>query len=265
MHQIFHDVKVKEIVDALERFAPLPLQDDYDNAGLQIGLTEAEVSGALLCLDVTEQVVREAVERRCSMIVSHHPLLFKPLRHIGDATTAERAAALAVKNDIAVYAAHTNLDNARGGVNYEIARRLGVEHLSFLRTQDGQSGSGVVGELAEAEAADDFLRRLKKTFAVDCLMANECLKRPVRKVAICGGAGDFLLDDAVRQGADAFVTGEMHYHVYFGYEQKIQIAVLGHYQSEQFTICLLRDVLRQALPGLRTEVTAQNTNPIRYW
>lgn len=258
-------MKVKDVVEALERFAPLPLQDDYDNAGLQIGLTEADVSGALLCLDVTETVVREAVTRGCSMIVSHHPLLFKPLRHLCGGSVAERAAALAVKDDIAVYAAHTNLDNARGGVNYEIARRLGVDHLSFLRTSDDRSGSGVVGTLAEPLTAGAFFDRLKTVFSVACLMTNEPLERPIRRVAICGGAGDFLLDDAIGQGADAFVTGEMHYHVYAGHEQQIQIAVMGHYQSEQFTIQLLRDILARALPGLRLELTAINTNPIYYW
>lgn len=257
-------MKVKEVITALERFAPLPLQDDYDNAGLQIGLTEADVSGVLLCLDVTEQVICEAVDRGCSMIVSHHPPLFRPLRHISGGSIAERCAALALKHDIAVYAAHTNLDNAYGGVNYEIAKHLGAGALNFLRTKDGKSGSGVIGTLYEPVNAETFLREIKEKFGVRTLMHNALLKRHIRKVAICGGAGDFLLDDAVNLGADAFITGEMHYHVFFGWEQHIQIAVLGHYQSEKYTINLLYNILHEALPEMKTIKTNIDTNPIYY-
>ena len=114
-------MKIKDVIEALERFAPLPLQEEYDNAGLQTGLTEAEVSGALLCLDVTEEVLREAAAQGLNMVIAHHPLLFRPLRHLTDGTQVERCVHYAVRHDIAVYAAHTNLDNARGGVNYEWA------------------------------------------------------------------------------------------------------------------------------------------------
>lgn len=263
--QFTQDVKIKEVVAALERFAPLPLQDEYDNAGLQIGLTEVEVSGALLCLDVTEAIVREAVSQGCNLIVAHHPLLFRALKHITGQTQPERCAALAVKHDVAIYAAHTNLDNARGGVNFEIANRLGLQGVRFLKpAPDGQSGSGIVGELAEPENAEAFLRRVKDIFHVESLQHNSLLERPVRTVAVCGGAGDFLLGEALRQKADAFLTGEMHYHVFFGHEQEIQIGVMGHYQSEQFTIDLLGDVLKNALPELRLVKTKIKTNPISY-
>jgi dinuclear metal center YbgI/SA1388 family protein len=119
-------VKVKEIIDALERFAPLPLQESYDNAGLQVGLTEAEVSGALLCLDVTEEVVREAIDLGCNLIVSHHPVLFRGLKQVSDATQVQRIVRMAIQNDIAIYSAHTNLDKAEDGVNYQMAERLGL-------------------------------------------------------------------------------------------------------------------------------------------
>ena len=257
-------MKIKEVVAALERFAPLPLQDEYDNAGLQIGLTEAEVSGALLCLDVTEEVVREAVAEGCNLIVAHHPLLFHALKHITGQTQPERCAALAVKHDVAIYAAHTNLDNAFGGVNFEIARKLELCDVRFLRTQDGNSGSGIVGKLTAPENAEAFLRRVKEVFKVDSLQYNSLLERPIRTVAVCGGAGDFLLGEALSQGVDAFLTGEMHYHVFFGHEQDIQIGVLGHYQSEQYTMDLLGEILTQALPDLRCLKTKVNTNPISY-
>lgn len=259
-------MKVKEVVAALERFAPLPLQEGYDNAGLQIGLTGAnEVSGVLFCLDVTESVLREAAKSGCNLVIAHHPLLFRGLKRISDTTQPERCAQLAIQSGIALYAAHTNLDNARGGVNWKIAERLGLQHIEFLSpSADGNSGSGVLADLPQAEQPLEFLRRVKETFRVDCLLHNEGPARPLKRVALCGGAGDFLLDEAIRQGADVFLTGEMGYHRYFGHEEEIWIGVLGHYQSEQYTIGLMRDIVAQACPGLPLHETAQSTNPIRY-
>ena len=261
-------MKIKEVVSALERFAPLPLQADFDNAGMQIGLTEAEVSGALLCLDVTEQIVDEAIEKGCNLIVAHHPLIFRKLRRITGEDYVQRTVAKAIKNDIAIMAMHTNLDSAKGGVNYKIAEKMNLSQLEWMgNTQnvDGvEGGEGVIGLLPESMAADDFIIMLKKQFGVECVMANQLLRRKISRVAICGGAGDFLLDDAIRHGADAFVTGEMHYHQYFGHEQEIQIAVIGHYQSEQFTAELMRDIISKECKGVRCFVTENNTNPIIY-
>ena len=251
-------MKIKEIIDALERFAPLPLQESYDNAGLQVGLTEADVSGALLCLDVTEDVVREAVELGCNLIVAHHPLLFRGLKCVSDTSQVERCVRLAVKNDICIYAAHTNLDNAEDGVNYKMAEKLGLMDVSPLE------GGGVVGYLPTAEDSLAFLQRVKDVFRVECLEHNELLSRPIQSVALCGGAGAFVLDAAIRQEADAFVTGEMGYHQFFGHEQQIQIAVTGHYQSEQYTREIFYQIVSDLAPGLPLFVTNVETNPIRY-
>ena len=225
-------MKIKEVLCALEKFAPLPLQESWDNAGLQIGLTETEVSGALLCLDVNERIIDEAVKKGCNLVVSHHPLLFRGLKTISDLTDVQRM--------------HTNMDNAKGGVNFRIAQKLGLQDVKFFASKmvDGvEAGSGVIGTLPEAMASDDFVIEVKKTFEVECARCNQLLQRPVKRVAICGGAGDFLLDDAVKAGADAFITGEMHYHQYFGYEQNIQICVIGHYESEQFTAEVFNPIL----------------------
>ena len=251
-------MKIKEIISALERFAPLPLQESYDNAGLQVGLTEADVSGALLCLDVTEDVVREAVELGCNLIVAHHPLLFRGLKCVSDTSQVERCVRLAVKNDICIYAAHTNLDNAEDGVNYKMAEKLGLMDVSPLE------GGGVVGYLPTAEDSLAFLQRVKDVFRVECLEHNELLSRPIQSVALCGGAGAFVLDAAIRQEADAFVTGEMGYHQFFGHEQQIQIAVTGHYQSEQYTREIFYQIVSDLAPGLPLFVTNVETNPIRY-
>ena len=260
-------MKIKEVLSALERFAPLPLQESWDNAGLQVGLTETEVSGALLCLDVNEKIVDEAIQKGCNLVVSHHPLLFRGLKTISDLTDVQRTVMKAVQKGVCVISMHTNMDNAKGGVNYKMAEKLGLRDVQFLAPKmvDGvESGSGVIGELPEAQASDDFVLAVKKAFGVECAMCNELLRRPVRKVALCGGAGDFLLDDALKAGADAFITGEMHYHQYFGYEQQILICVIGHYQSEQYTAEIFRDIIEKECPGVRTCIAETCTNPVLY-
>ena len=260
-------MKIKEVLSALERFAPLPLQESWDNAGLQVGLTETEVSGALLCLDVNEKIVDEAIQKGCNLVVSHHPLLFRGLKTISDLTDVQRTVMKAVQKGVCVISMHTNMDNAKGGVNYKMAEKLGLRDVQFLapKTVDGvESGSGVIGEFPEAQASDDFVLAVKKAFGVECAMCNELLRRPVRKVALCGGAGDFLLDEALKAGADAFITGEMHYHQYFGYEQQIQICVIGHYQSEQYTAEIFRDIIEKECPGVRTCIAETCANPILY-
>lgn len=272
-------VKIKDVVSALERFAPLPLQEDYDNAGLQIGLTEAEISGVLLCLDVTEQIVDEALSRGCNLIVSHHPLIFRKLSRVTGEDYVQRTVMKAIKSNVAIVSMHTNMDSARGGVNYKIAEKMGLSGLRFFgETQlvnNGETdaegnpvgvegGQGVTGELPQAMAADDFVRMLKRTFGLECVMCNQLLRRPIRRVAVCGGAGAFLLGDAISAGADAFVTGEMHYHDYFGHEQQIQIAVIGHYESEQFTNEIFKSIIEERCPGVACHLAQTNTNPIIY-
>ncbi|MCF0197824.1 MAG: Nif3-like dinuclear metal center hexameric protein [Bacteroidaceae bacterium] len=251
-------MKIKEIIDALERFAPLPLQESYDNAGLQVGLTEAEASGALLCLDVTEEVVREAIYLGCNLIVAHHPLLFRPLRHVTDQTQVERCVRLAIQNEITIYAAHTNLDNAEDGVSYKMAEKIGLLDVVPME------GGGVMGYLREPEDSLAFLLRLKDAFHVECLQHNEMINRPIQSVALCGGAGAFAVDAAIKQEADAFVTGEMNYHQFFGHEQEIQLAVLGHYQSEQYTKEIFYSIIGEVAPEMPLFVTQIDTNPIKY-
>ena len=260
------NMKAKQVFDALEQYAPLPLQDGYDNAGLQIGLTEEqEVTGALLCLDVTEAVIDEAERMGCNLIVAHHPLLFRGLKQITGQSYVERCVIKAIQKGIGIYAAHTNLDNAEGGVNYRIAEKIGLENLSFLDAKSGLSaGAGVVGELPVAEDERDFLVRLKGLFGIQCIRHNRLSGRKIRRVALCGGAGGFLLSQAIAKGADAFLTGEMRYHDYFGHEGDLLITEMGHYESEQYTMEIFAEVLEKHFPELKIVKTLHNTNPINY-
>jgi dinuclear metal center YbgI/SA1388 family protein len=257
-------MKLKEIIAALERLAPLRLQDEWDNSGLQVGFPESEVTRVLVCLDITEEIVNEAIAKECNMIVSHHPLLFKALRQVSDATYQQRCVVRALAAGISVYSAHTSLDNAPGGVNHRIAEKLALQNLRWLSPLDsGEGGSGLVGELPLPEKDADFMARVKRTFGVQCLRHSALDGREIRRVALCGGAGAFLLRDAVRSGADCFLSGEFHYHDYFE-NNGVLLMELGHFQSEQFTQDLLQEYLTSNCPGVEVFKTARDTNPVCY-
>ena len=363
-------MKIKEIVSALERFAPLPLQDGFDNAGLQIGLTDAEATGALLCLDVTEAVLDEAIALGFNLVIAHHPLIFKGYKSITGRDYVERCILKAIKNDLVIYAAHTNLDNAPGGVNFKIAEKIGLKNVRVLeakenalvklvtfvpsaqaeevrkalfsagcgcignydscsynqegegtfRAQEGthpfcgktgelhtekevrietvlpayrkagavkaliaahpyeepafdiyplqntwsQAGAGVIGELEAPETESEFLKRIKKIFEVECLRHNKLTGREIQTVALCGGAGAFLMPLAIRNRADVFITGEIKYHDYFGHESDILLAEIGHYESEQYTKDIFYTIIRDLFPNFAVQLTKVNTNPIKY-
>ena len=257
-------MRLREIIDALERLAPPRLQDEWDNSGLQVGFPETEISGILVCLDITEAIVEEAVAAGCNLIVSHHPLLFKPLRQVSDTTYQQRCVVRALAAGISIYSAHTSLDNAPGGVNHKIAALLGLQELRWLLPkEDEDAGSGLVGELPQGETDSDFFARMKRVFGVQCLRHSAPDGRQIRRVALCGGGGAFLLREAVRAGADCFLSGEFHYHDYFE-NGGVLLCELGHYQSEQYTQDLLQTYLEAHCPGIRVVKTARDTNPICY-
>ena len=258
-------MKLGELIAALERLAPLRLQDEWDNSGLQVGFPEAEIRRVLVCLDVTEAVVDEAIAEGCDVIVSHHPLLFKALRQVSDATYQQRCVVKALRAGISIYSAHTSLDNAPGGVNHRIAALLGLEDLRWLSPSEGEAnaGSGLVGQLPRPEEDAAFLARVSRIFGVACLRHSALDGRQIRRVALCGGSGAFLLPEAVHAGADCFLSGEFHYHDYFE-NQGLLLAELGHYQSEQYTQDLLLEYLQETFPGLPVQKTALDTNPICY-
>ncbi len=255
---------LKDIITIIEKTAPLNLQDGFDNSGLQVGQPSQDVSSVLVCLDVTEEILEQAVHGGYDLVLSHHPLLFHPLKSISDANYQQRCVRTAVSNGIAIYSAHTSLDNAPGGVNHRIADIIGIRNLEWLSPKDGlDAGSGVIGELETPTQDKDFLNLLKSRFRVTALRHSRPDGRTIKRVAICGGAGAFLLPDAINKGADCFVCGEFHYHDYFENGQ-VLLAELGHWQSEQFTCELLRNILAKEAPALRTDVTDIITNPIEY-
>lgn len=257
---------VREVIAEIEKTAPLRFQEKWDNCGLQIGDFDAPVSGVVCCLDVTEDVIAEAMRLGYNLVVSHHPLFFEPLKHLRGESVVERCAMRAIQGGINIYSAHTSLDNAPSGVNYRIAQVLGLENPEFLESADGQSGSGLVGNLPKPMPAADFAALVKERFGVDALLNNisDSLRvKEVRRVALCGGSGSFLIDRALAAGADCFITGEMSYHHWFDYTAEPLVLVLGHYQSEQYTCNLIHDILSSAFPLLNAVVTNVDTNPVK--
>ena len=365
-------MKVKEITSILENIAPINYQESYDNSGLITGNENQEVSKVLLCLDCLETVIDEAIEKGCELIIAHHPIVFNGLKKLNGKNYIERVIIKAIKNDIAIYACHTNLDNVLNyGVNQKIAKRLGLENQRILSPKasmmsklviyspsnsaeevrenlfkngagkisdysncsfnsEGQGsylpgettnptygekgktnfmpetkievvvlnqlvnkvlaevnkvhpyeevayeiipmnnknnhiGSGMIGELKNEMEAKDFLAFLKNEMKTECIRHTNIHIDKVKKIAVCGGAGSFLLNDAKRQQADVFITGDYKYHQFFDAENEIIIADIGHFESEQFTIELFQEILENQTKGIELIKTSVNTNPVNYY
>jgi len=364
-------MKMASIITALEAVAPPALQENYDNAGLLTGMPDWDCTGAVVSLDATEDVIEEAISRKCNMVIAHHPIIFKGLKKLNGKNYIERAIIKAIKNDIALYAIHTNLDNVLNGVNGMMAEKLGLKQtrvlapktdalcklvvfvpeaqadkvrdaifaagaghignysqcsfnsqgtgtftaekgahpfigevgkpeataelkietvfpswlqaavLAALRAahpyeepafdiyQLGNSyeraGAGLVGILPEPMEEESFLRYLKEVFALPGLRHSPLRGKQVKLVALCGGAGSFLISNAVAAKADFFITGDMKYHEFFDADGRMVIADVGHYESEQFTIDLIIRLLREKFPTFAALKTGVRTNPVSYF
>ncbi|MDE7381179.1 MAG: Nif3-like dinuclear metal center hexameric protein [Muribaculaceae bacterium] len=257
-------VRVKDIADAIEKFAPRALQESYDNTGLQVGHSNMKVSAVLVCLDITEEVVEEAIRRKCNLIVSHHPLIFKGLKHLTGATVSERVIERAIKENIALYASHTNLDSTFEGVSYEMATILGLSDLKVLEPRQDGSGLGVIGEIPTTPTIE-FLRKVKKKFNVKCLrFSDEAARLVVRKVALCGGAGVSLCGKAIEEGADVFITGDVKYHDFTTYGQDIVLVDIGHYESELCSRNILARVILRNFTDFPVFISESDINPVKF-
>lgn len=263
-------MRIKDITDYLESIAPLHLQESYDNAGLMTGDSEEEVKGILVCLDSTPEVVDEAIEKGCNLIIAHHPIIFSGLKQLTGADYIQRTVIKAIRANVAIYAIHTNLDNVLSrGVNGRIAERLGLQDirpLAPLKYSDNPDlGAGVIGTLDEAMPEADFLAYLKKTMKVEVVRHTALLDAEVKTVAICGGSGSFLLGEAIAGRADVFVTGDFKYHQFFDANGKIVIADIGHFESEQFTVDLICDLITEKFPNFAPNSSERAVNPVRYY
>lgn len=257
--------KVRDIAEAIEGFAPLCLQEGFDNSGLQVGNPEADVKAVLLCLDVTEEILAEARERKCGMIISHHPLIFRGLKNLTGADSVQRIVLGCLKAGIAVYSAHTSLDSATGGVSCEMASMLGLKNINVLEPSPSGcegTGLGVVGDI-EPTPKLEFLRVVKEKFGVGALRyAVQWPGLVVRRVALCGGAGASLIGKAVDAGADTFITGDLKYHAFTEYGDRLLLADIGHYESELCTERLLARILRERCPDVVVYFPEEEKSPV---
>ena len=363
-------MKVQSICELIEEVAPLALQESYDNAGLLVGDSQMEISSVLLSIDITENVIEEAIQKKCNLIVSHHPLIFGGLKKLTGENEVQRCVAKAIKHDIAIYAAHTNLDNVIQGVSAKMAEKIGLKNVKILRPKSNlllklityvpkihsyrvrealfeagagnignykscsfnteglgtfmanenakpfigelntfhtepetkievivpefsklkvleallkihpyeepaydflplvntwnQVGAGVIGDLDKEEDEMLFLNRIKSIFYISTIRHTNLTGKKINRVALCGGSGSSFLSDAISADADVYISGDFKYHDFFEAENRILIADIGHYESEQFTKDIFFEIITKKMPTFAVQISESKTNPINY-
>ena len=263
----------KDLAQLLEALAPLSLAEDYDNVGLLVGEPETEVSAVLCTLDITIPVLEEALKKNANFVLSHHPIWFRPRKTLLGDDFASEVILFALRNQISLYACHTNLDNVGNGVNQFIAEILDLKELDFLlprkmeksESQVCSAGSGMIGNLGSPLLISEFLEKVQKKFNCQCIRYTKTKKKEITRVAVCGGAGAFLIEEALEKEADAFVSSDITYHRFFEVREKMLCLDIGHYESEQFTSLLLLEYLKKHLKEISVYTSTINTNPILYY
>ncbi len=259
-------MKIKNITQQLEQLAPLQYQEDYDNCGLLLGDHNDDCTGVLICLDITQQIIQEAIQKKCNLVVSHHPLIFKALKQLTPHTTINQIILTAIKNNIAIYAIHTNLDNVKNGVNAAFAQALELEKSEILLPkQNNEIGGGYIGFLKQPLPMNDFLHYVKNKLQVKVIKHTTVKERLIHRVAICGGAGSFLISSALKSNADAMITADIKYSDFFLGQDRLLICDIGHYESEIASVDLIYQYLIGFFPKLVAHQTTLNTNPISYF
>ena len=259
---------VNDILNCITEIAPLQWQEHYDNAGIQVGDLKAETHKALIALDVTEELVDEAVAKSCDLIISHHPLIFHGLKHVTPNTYIERVVMNAIKHDIAIISMHTNLDNSYLGVSRVLAERLGLTSLKLLQPSTEEPefcGAGMIGELEVPLSEMDFLGLVAERIGSPCLRHSALTGKMIKKVALCGGSGTSFMFDALRQNADAYLTADIKYHDFFVPEGNVLLVDGGHFETEQFTKQLIKELIQKKIPNFAAEIAATNTNAVQYY
>ncbi|MCQ2287660.1 MAG: Nif3-like dinuclear metal center hexameric protein [Muribaculaceae bacterium] len=263
-------MKVRDIASIIERYAPLGAQENYDNAGMQVGCLDDTVKGILLCTDVTPDIVDEAINGGYNLIVSHHPLIFHALKKIVGRTIVESIVAQAIKHDINIYCAHTNMDNVQGGVSFRMAAKLGMTDVEILDPKNPaaapaeQVGSGVIGNV-KPMAATQMLKLLKDTFEVEAVRYSGDTSGMVSRIALCGGAGGFLVGKAIEAGAHMYVSADLRYNDLIDNNRSILLADIGHYESEHYTKEIFYELIMAHKPDCAVDFAKKETNQIKFY
>lgn len=265
-------MKIREIITIIEDFAPLTYQESYDNSGLNIGRSDATCTGYLICFDVTEAVLEEAMQKNCNLILSHHPVTLDGLTHFRGETRAERVIETALKNGIALYACHTPLDSTRNGINAYLGQQFGLKTPRSLQpiepAMGPEIGIGVVGRLSAPCTIDEWIERLQNQLhptLIRCSRLDPAAKaKQIHRVAFCGGSGGRLISAAAQAKADVYVSGDLKYHDFTESHNGMILMDLGHFETEHFGIEILHDVLRKKIPTFAGSISENVINPIHY-
>ena len=261
-------MKIRDIVSVIEEFAPLALQESYDNSGLIVGRLDDEVKGVLLAVDVTEEVLDEAEREGCDLVITHHPIIFSPLKRFNSATYVERCVERAIRKGIALYAAHTNLDSTPRGMSWQLGSMIGLDAMSVLepRRDDAEAGFGVVGTLSRAEGVVAFMNRVKAIFEVGAVRYSDIPSEDmmVRRVAICTGSGRSLIDAAMAAEADVYITADLRYNDFMCGENRMVLMDIGHFESEFCAIRIIYDVLSKKMCNFAVRKSVCSRNPVHY-
>ena len=260
-------MKVKEIIAVLEAFAPLRIQEDWDNSGLIIGSPDDEVHGVLVGFDCSVELIREAVEKGCDLVVTHHPLIFKGLRRIDGRDPVGAAVMLAIRSGVAVYAAHTTADKVMAGVSGAMARRLELQHVRILVPEDdGTVGLGCIGELPRPMNGREVLRYVQEKFGLRFIKSSRPLDTPVETVAVLGGSGGSEVGTARSKGAQLYLTADLSYHQFFT-PDGFMVMDIGHFESEVEIVDVLLAEIRKNFPTFACCKSAalDRSNPVHYF
>ena len=258
-------MKVKDIIRVIEDFAPLSIQEKWDNSGLSIGTAEAPVTSVLLGLDCTEELVDEAVACGADMIVTHHPLIFSGLKRISPEDPTGAAVIKAASAGISVYAAHTTADKVIAGVSGAMAERLGLRDVAVLDPEDGGTGLGASGYLPQEMTAAEAIAYVKEKFSLKTVRTSRPVGGMIRKVALCGGSGASLIGRAMSEGADLYITGDISYHHFFTV-RNFMLMDIGHYESEKDIVEILFSLIKKNFPNFAVRISENtNSNPIYYF
>lgn len=261
------NVLIQDVIDAIEQVAPPRYQEDYDNTGLQAGTPMRPCSGVMFCVDVTPEIVVEAAEKGCNLIVSHHPLIFHPLKRISDSGRVEFSVYKAIRNDVSIYSCHTAVDNAPvAGVSWKMAEMLGLRDVELLEDSGNGTGCGVVGNLPEPLSPAELAEKVKSTFGSPVARCSALTpdRGPISRVALCGGAGAFLIPKAVEKGAGAFITSDCKHNQFLDYAQSIFLIDIGHFESEECTKQIFYQIIREKFPNFALYYSEKEKNPIIY-
>ncbi len=257
---------LRELINIIESVAPLSIQEEWDNSGLQIGNWEIEVSSVLLCTDISEPIVEEAIEKGCQLIISHHPLLFRGLKTIQGKTATERCVVKAIENHIAIYSSHTAMDCYLHGVSGRMAEKLGITNYAILSPASAEAGLGVIGNLPHPLSLEQLLENVKTTFHTPVVRyTNAHSSQLITRIALCGGAGSEFVGEAIVQGADVFISADFKYHEFQQAEGRIVVMDIGHFESEQFTKEIFQELIQQSAPEITTILAENDKSPIRIY